>query len=481
MRVSAFALASVGMLGCSSLLGLDDFKDGTGGAGGSAASTTGGTAGSGGSQTGGAPSGGTAGSGGAAAGAGGTGATGGTQPTGGAGGTGATGGTQPTGGAGGTGGSKPFTCTTGQPFTILDKAAIPDEVTNIVLASDDATPKTIVHVLLGHNFAGTPPSGRFAHELIAVRIVDPGAAVSTWSVWDMQASFMPGTAVVHTGGSPQTRVYGDRGAVERWTIGLDSSLGYQPGVNPVLLTMLGGSNCNSGFGTVEASAFSVKGNDERWAASCVGNSMRELWAGTLGQKFLVHTVGDNDKSLTPRVYHSPPLAPPEWRILWVATDEFRRGDKEATMVQPPSALPLGTATSQKVVGMSPRNGGVVVFVSRVLTTGPSFATVQLMEPYMQIDLTNLKEVGGPMPPPESLRGGTSGSEVRALAGPTMGSGVSELRLVLYDASGNVLYNANVHSTSSSIQRASAVALPGGKVLAAWRQDGTIRGLFVTCQ
>lgn len=463
------------MLGCSSLLGLDDYNDqpATGGAGGLGGSSTGGAAGSGSAASGGAPTGG-------AAGSGGTGATGGTQPTGGAGGTGATGGTQPTGGAGGTGGTSPFSCTIGSPFTILDKAAIPGAVTNVVLTTDDVASKPRAHVLVGHDFTGTPPSGRYAHELIALRIDDSGASTGPWSVWDMQAEFAPGAAVVHTGASPATVVLGTRKSVERWTIPLDSSLAYQVGVNPVLGTMLGQSACNSGFGTVEAAAFSVQGNDERWAATCVGNGMRELWAGTQGQKYLLHTVGDTNTSLIPRVYHSPPSS--TWRILWTATDDFRRSNLETNIGQP-TQLPLGTATSQKVVGVSPRDTGVVAFLSRVLTTGPAFATVQLLEPYAPIDLATLKDIGGPMPPPEMLRGGTSGAVLRAVAGPTPpNAGKRDLRLLVYNrTNGSVLYNDNVANEAAPVEHASAVMLPGGKALVAWRTDNTIRGVIAACK
>lgn len=153
------------------------------------------------------------------------------------------------------------------------------------------------------------------------------------------------------------------------------------------------------------------------------------------------------------------------------------------MVQTPAQLPLGTATSQKVVGVSPRDSGVVAFLSRVLTTGPSFATVQLLETYMQIDLATLKDVGGPMPPPEMLRGGTSGAVLRAVAGPTApNAGKRDLRLVVYNrTNGSVLYNDNVANEAAPVEHASAVMLPGGKALVAWRTDNTIRGVIAACK
>jgi hypothetical protein len=115
----AFGLFSIGLAGCGSLIGLDDFVDAkpgstTSGAGGASTTSTagGGTGGAGGGSTsaggtgGASPTGGAGGTGGASTSQGGTGGTGGTSPTGGAGGVGGVGGGSTSqGGTGGTGGA----------------------------------------------------------------------------------------------------------------------------------------------------------------------------------------------------------------------------------------------------------------------------------------------------------------------------------------------------------------------------------------
>jgi len=124
----ALPLIAVALVGCSSILGLDDFQDApaSGGQAGSGAAPSGGAGGSvggGGGPTGGGggPTGGTGGSGGASGGAGGAGGSGGAS--GGAGGAGGSGGASGgAGGAGGTGGSPPvFKCTpeAGGPVVLL--------------------------------------------------------------------------------------------------------------------------------------------------------------------------------------------------------------------------------------------------------------------------------------------------------------------------------------------------------------------------
>jgi hypothetical protein len=107
----AFGLFAIGLAGCGSLLGLDDFTDAKPGSGAGGASTTstagGGTGGAGGASTsagGASPTGGSGGMGGGSTSQGGTGGIGGTSPTGGAGGTGGSGGSGGSGGTGGTGG-----------------------------------------------------------------------------------------------------------------------------------------------------------------------------------------------------------------------------------------------------------------------------------------------------------------------------------------------------------------------------------------
>lgn len=473
MRALLGVGASVLALGCSSLLGLDDYEDGagTGGSAGVGASggsaPGGGAAGTGAAPAGGAPSGGAAGS-------------GGTAPTGGTGGTGGVAGGGGTAGSGGTGGTLTFSCTAASAdLPVLDKSQTPGTVTRWVLASDGAAQKAHVHVLVGHDWSGTPAANRFQHELIAFRIAETVSVPEALVAFDMLATFTPGLAVVESGGTPVTVVLGHRASVDRWSLALDSTLAYKTPASANLVTLLPQSKCAAGS-TIDDSAFSYVQNDERFAASCVNTSTRELWTGHPGTQSLIITKNASEGQIRPRAFHAPGST---WRVLWQADDGFRHGMKDGDLVSPPAYLPNGGASSQTVIGVAPRATGAVAFLVRTGSSGASFHAAQVLEPYDAIDKAVTKDLGGPLPPPKSLAGGLSATALRALAGPTPqdAGNVTHVRLVLYDPKdGSVVFNDNVVDSSSVIESASAVALPGGKVLVVWRVDSAFRAVQLAC-
>ena len=488
MRRGAPLAAALAALGCSGLLGLDDFKDApaTGGSAGSGASggttPTGGAAG-----TGAVPSGGGTGASGGAAGSGGTGPTGGTAGTGGS---GATGGAA---GSGGTGGKVNLVCAPA-PGTkteiLIDKTQIPGDVSpRLALGADDSPNSPSAHLFVGHDWGAQAPSGRFDHELIAIRINDQGQVVGPAVVpIDMQVTFTPALAHVTLGATPQVTVLGLRQGVEAWTYPLDSSHALQLPPQGNLLTYLGQSKCsNAGPNAkVEAAAFTYEQNDVRIAAVCagVGSGKRELWLVTGGVQDFVTSKPLTDPSIDPMGYSY--RQGNNSRILWQNDDGFRVGTAPTDLANGPVYLNASGATSQSLIGMLPRKGGVVVFLQRTSSGGTTgLASAQLMEPYGTIPTAAVTDLAGPLPLPGFLQSGTTSSPLKALAGatPPDTSGTRHVRLlVVNETTGNVIFNGDAFGLNSDIQSASAVQIAPDKFLVVGLMSkGNVMGQVLLCK
>ncbi|MBI3200421.1 MAG: hypothetical protein HYZ29_02690 [Myxococcales bacterium] len=474
-RIWLLGACAVALVGCSSLLGLDDFQDapeGAGGAGGSGAAPSGGAAGSAGASTGGA-----SGSGGAPNGGGVGGGTSGGGTSGGGTGGGGTGG-------GGTGGSPPqITCSLvgSNSFTILNAAQVPGDLTQVVVATESSR----AHVFVGHDWTTTPPSGRNPHEIGAVRVDDTGTVLGAPNFFPVGTHFDPSFATLVPGSPPQMSVFGTALSVVEYGLDLNTSGGYTGSINQKGL--LPQSKCKpGGFGvSAERAVFSpAAGGEARFAASCVSptESWRGLFVG-LSSGFTPVTESSNtDDSLVPLAYSHPQSG----ERLLLTKGGFRTGNTAADLAQPPKQIDKGSFDTQVTLAMASLKQGAIVFLRRTTTAGQgSFWAAQLAQPYAGLSSVVPVDIGGPLPPPSALHQPAQGASWRGVTGVTPAAGGNQhIRLVLWDDAGNVKFNDNVHSQQGGTLGPTALAfLTPSRVLIAWHTTtgGPILGKVLSCQ